>query len=415
VTSPPPDPEHVRRPPPSPDPVVWCTPDGEEIERTRDADALLGPTPLPRLLTAQSRRKLGAVLERPRAGVELVTSTGTTLDVTVAATAGGHRVLILRDVTRYATAAEKLAGVTRQLARRNRDLEALNEAAARLGATRDVVELAEVTCRLLADELAAEAVTAEVDGHLVCRPHAQPARAADGSEPLPSSHGPDGILRWWRHAPLDDGEQRLVTLIAGRAAVGLDHARLLERSEHLADHDALTGVLNRYGGRRALPTLALPGALVLLDLDRFKRVNDVHGHELGDQVLRRVAEVLVKARATDVVVRWGGEEFLLVLPATSTTAAHTAVDRLRARVAEGVRVEGTPVTFSAGVAELSDPGSFEHALRRADEALYEAKRRGRDQVLTAPAVGRADPPPRCSATATDSSRPPPSRSRPSSV
>jgi diguanylate cyclase (GGDEF)-like protein len=384
------DPGHPAEPPPSPDPVVWCTRDGEEIGRTPEADELLGPGPLAAQLTAQSRRKLASVLEHPRAGVELVTSAGATLDATVAATADGARTVALRDVSRYAAAAERLAGVTRQLVRRNRDLAALNEAAARLGATRDVAELAEVTCRLLAEELAAEAVQAEIGGHLVCRPHPPPGRAADGSEPLPSTHGPDGTLRWWRQAPLDDDEQRLLTLIAGRAAVGLDHAWLLARSEHLADHDALTGVLNRHGGLRTLPTLALPGALVLLDLDRFKRVNDVHGHDLGDEVLRRVAEVLVKARATDVVVRWGGEEFLLVLPATPVAAAHTAIDRLRARVAQGVRVEGVPVTFSAGVAELADAHSFEHALRHADEALYEAKRRGRDQVLTAPAAGRDD-------------------------
>jgi diguanylate cyclase (GGDEF)-like protein len=369
---------------------VWCTPGGAEIDRTPQADALLGSDPLPQLLTAQSRRKLASVLESPRAGVELVTLTGTTLDATVAATRDGSLVVALRDVSRYATAAEKLAGVTRQLVRRNRDLEALNEVAERLGGTLDLAELAEVTCQLLADYLAAEAVQADVDGHLVCRPPPPPDRAADGSAPLPSSHGPAGTLRWWRDAPLDDAEQRLVTLIAERAAVGLDHARLLEHSKHLADHDALTGVLNRHGGLQVLPTLALPGALVLLDLDRFKRVNDRHGHELGDQVLRHVAEVLVKARATDVVVRWGGEEFLLVLPGTSVAAARTAVDRLRARVADGVRVEGTPVTFSAGVAELSDPRSFEEALRRADEALYEAKRRGRDQVLTAPVVGLED-------------------------
>jgi diguanylate cyclase (GGDEF)-like protein len=376
-------------PPVCPDPVVWVTADGDELRRNEQADALLGPAHLLDALEGGSRDKLHAVLAAPRPGVELTTLAGQSLDATVALDGGDARIVVLRDVSRYTAAAEKLATVTQDLSRRNRDLQALYEVAARLSTTLNLSELAQVTCQLLGEYLAAETVEVRVGEHVAHWPVAPGDEPPSGSVPLASVHGSDGSLRWWRRAPLEDSERRLVALIAGRAAIGFDHALALRTSRYLADHDALTGLLNRHGGQRALSTVPMPAAVALLDLDRFKRLNDVHGHETGDEVLQRVAEVLSRSRGTDVVARWGGEEFLLVLPATTAHEAVVGLERLRERVAAGVQVQGTPVTFSGGVADLTSLAAFEAALRAADDALYEAKHRGRNQLVVAEAGLRA--------------------------
>lgn len=366
-----------------PDPAVVLEPDGDELGRNPAADRLLGEHALRATLTDPSWQKLSAAVEVPRSGIEVVTEDGATWDVTV--TGGATEVLVvLRDVTRYTAAAAKLTEVAHELAERHRDLQTLYEVSARLGSTLNLAELGESTSQLLCGYLGASHVETRVDDTVFAWPEQPPGRPADGTTSLYSpSRAESGRIAWWRAAPLDDNEQRLVNLIANRAAVGFDNARLLAETTHLADHDALTGLLNRDGGCRMLSTVAVPAALVLLDIDHFKRVNDEHGHQQGDEVLRRFAEVLRTARATDVVVRWGGEEFLLVLPATTSEAAVEPIDRLRLRVRDALHVGGEPVTFSAGVADLSDDAEFERALREADTAMYRAKRAGRDRVVRA--------------------------------
>jgi diguanylate cyclase (GGDEF)-like protein len=121
----------------------------------------------------------------------------------------------------------------------------------------------------------------------------------------------------------------------------------------------------------------------MLDLDHFKQINDRHGHDTGDQVLVRVAETLRAMRSTEVPARWGGEEFVIVLPATAVADAVTSMDRVRERLSSAVRVEGEAVTFSAGVAPLDSAEEFERAVAAADEALYRAKSAGRDRVEAA--------------------------------
>ena len=161
----------------------------------------------------------------------------------------------------------------------------------------------------------------------------------------------------------------------------------------MAAHDGLTGLLNhRSFHLRLADELAraqrtsTPLALVLVDLDHFKEINDRHGHLVGDEVLRSVAEVLVDvARETDVVARVGGEEFCMLLPDTSPAAARVPAERLRETVAELDDPE--PLTISVGVSGFpTDAATTTELFAAADDALYRAKRAGRNRVHTARAA-----------------------------
>ncbi len=157
----------------------------------------------------------------------------------------------------------------------------------------------------------------------------------------------------------------------------------------LAMTDALTGASNRRGAEEAmhreLGRARRTGSslsFVLLDIDRFKQVNDAGGHAIGDRVLQQVAKILIDSvRATDVVARWGGEEFLLLLSATDAAGALILANRIRTRV-ESHRAPDLPqVTLSAGVTDLRpEDVTGADALRRADERLYQAKHSGRNCV-----------------------------------
>ncbi|HEX4600538.1 MAG TPA: GGDEF domain-containing protein, partial [Gemmatimonadales bacterium] len=159
--------------------------------------------------------------------------------------------------------------------------------------------------------------------------------------------------------------------------------------ELLATHDPLTNVRNARSFTDVLARelgrnrrYGRPLALIYLDLDDFKRVNDAHGHDTGDAVLRLVAEAMNTAvRAADVVGRLGGDEFAVLMPETDATVAHAAATRLANDIRTVFR--GTPsVTASIGV--VSTAGSkigTEELLRRADQAMYEAKRAGKDRVV----------------------------------
>lgn len=198
-------------------------------------------------------------------------------------------------------------------------------------------------------------------------------------------------LRWW-------SELEALTL---RDALAAKQAELEERNQelaHLASYDELTLLLNRRGllmllehELARLRRTRAPACLLLLDLDRFKLVNDDHGHAVGDRVLAQVAQVLsTRLRASDLAARWGGEEFLVVLPDTDLDGARELAETQRAAIAASkVRHDDTTlrVTVSIGVAVL-DPGGPDPlgtALRDADEALYEAKRTGRDRVVVSDA------------------------------
>jgi diguanylate cyclase (GGDEF)-like protein len=158
--------------------------------------------------------------------------------------------------------------------------------------------------------------------------------------------------------------------------------RLQAELKALASRDSLTGCLNRRAmGQRIedehdrFHRYGRPFSVVLVDLDRFKAINDTRGHGVGDQVLVRTAEVLTQTlRTGDAVARWGGEEFLILLPETEGEAAVVLAERLRLAIAgHAFDLGDVVVTFSAGVAGARNDETVEELCARADRALYRAK------------------------------------------
>jgi diguanylate cyclase (GGDEF)-like protein len=205
---------------------------------------------------------------------------------------------------------------------------------------------------------------------------------ANGMLPLETALGRVGDLRWWRSSPLQEDEVRLLGIIASRAAVGLEHAVLLDATEARAHRDAMTGLLNRAGALHALVEIDGPFAVALLDVDHFKKINEEFGTEAGDRVLQRLAMVLMQGRFGDVVARWGGEEFLVALPGAELEGAASRMRRVLERVQESVRAGVQPVTFSCGIALVGEEG-LDRGLADADRALYQAKQQGAGTVCTA--------------------------------
>jgi diguanylate cyclase len=158
----------------------------------------------------------------------------------------------------------------------------------------------------------------------------------------------------------------------------------LERERRLARHDPLTGALNRRGGREAIDAMAAPYAIALVDLDRFRRVNRLPGgYATGDQVLCEVATLLASdARQGDRLIRWGGEEFLLLLAGADAAGAATRLERFLTEVRRRVRAGQVMVTFSAGVAAVTSDHGFEPAMAAANRALQQAKGAGRARILS---------------------------------
>ncbi|MEW6729224.1 MAG: diguanylate cyclase [Pseudomonadota bacterium] len=172
-----------------------------------------------------------------------------------------------------------------------------------------------------------------------------------------------------------------------------ERKRLLETLRHQATHDELTGLINRrhlfeLGERehaRIRRGQAAPAALVMLDVDHFKRINDTYGHLAGDEILRHLGRQLMDTlRKADIAARYGGEEFVILLPATSQDEALRLAARLREEVAGStVFSDGQPLhyTLSLGLTALTaQDASLDVAIARADEALYRAKMGGRNRI-----------------------------------
>lgn len=176
---------------------------------------------------------------------------------------------------------------------------------------------------------------------------------------------------------------------------GLTAGRLIMRISALAERDHLTGCLNRRTWEQRLQIeFARSGrtgdslACVFFDLDNFKRVNDRHGHEVGDRLLKHVVRVIQQQlRVVDALGRYGGEEFVLLLPGTQLDGARDAAERIRQALRDAplrIGQEEIAVTASFGVVVLGQAETQAGFLRRADNAMYEAKRLGRDRVEMAP-------------------------------
>lgn len=182
----------------------------------------------------------------------------------------------------------------------------------------------------------------------------------------------------------------LVVLVGAQLMV---NERIREKFEHLATHDDLTGVLNRRAIVRRIDqehqrwlNEGRGYALMLLDLDFFKRINDTFGHQVGDQTLIRVTQALMQGlRKTDSLGRYGGEEFIALLPATDMSAALSLAERVRKTVEQMPRNGDEPTcTVSIGLTVVQGGETTPEAvLLRADRALYKAKDAGRNQVALA--------------------------------
>ncbi|GAA3899875.1 hypothetical protein GCM10022228_07890 [Halomonas cibimaris] len=192
----------------------------------------------------------------------------------------------------------------------------------------------------------------------------------------------------------DDGRPRKMTFIIDISVRKRLEERLRQANEHLehmARHDPLTGLLNRRAGLARLEEevtrcrrYASSLSVAMCDLDAFKAINDTHGHATGDAVLEALSQLIRDdMRRTDIAVRLGGEEFLLIMPGVTPASAEQAVDRLRRLIAETpVTPQRLTVTISVGLAGF-DGETPERLLEHADRAMYRAKRDGRNRVVKA--------------------------------
>ncbi len=210
------------------------------------------------------------------------------------------------------------------------------------------------------------------------------------------------LARSERGPAFTEDDLRTVRTFAGQAGVAIENVLLHQEARRLSLTDPLTELWNfRYFQLQALREVEAasrynrPLGLLIVDLDHFKRINDRHGHPVGDQVLAEVARrIRTSTRLPDIVARYGGEEFVLLLPGTDAAGAVVTAERIRQRlarlpiVAGGQDVLRISVTCSVGVAAFPIHGtSVDELLRRADAALYTAKSQGRDRVVNAEDVG----------------------------
>jgi diguanylate cyclase (GGDEF)-like protein len=264
-----------------------------------------------------------------------------------------------------------------------------------LGATHDVDQLMRLIVEAAVEGTSATGgVIVAASGELVQA--GAPGRGADRIEvPLIAGETNFGALLLFGDE-FEDEDRMTAASLASHAVVALDNARLHRIVERQALVDGLTGLANR---RQCEETLAgelarldrFGGslALVVADLDWFKDVNDRFGHPSGDAVLREFAALLQETiRDVDLAGRWGGEEFLLILPGTDLAGGARVAERIRVALAGRIvlSADGTPipVTASFGVAATPPATTAAELFSAADAALYEAKRNGKNRVETAP-------------------------------
>lgn len=169
--------------------------------------------------------------------------------------------------------------------------------------------------------------------------------------------------------------------------------QLLDLLEKQARTDGLTGLLNhaaiyellghelaRWQREREKKNME-PVSLAMFDLDHFKKVNDTHGHQVGDNVLIRTAQLMLEeTRKYDFAGRYGGEEFVVLMPRTNLKEAQSIAERIRSRIERELFAENVRITISGGVAEAMPSEEAEEVLERADQALYAAKQAGRNRI-----------------------------------
>jgi diguanylate cyclase (GGDEF)-like protein len=237
----------------------------------------------------------------------------------------------------------------------------------------------------------------------LCRHLPIPVPAAYLCTPLAAEGNSLGVL-YVASGPADEAapdglshaKQRLAEAVAAQLGLGLANVQLRELLRKQSIHDPLTGVFNRrymeetlerevHRSRRS----GNPMSILMLDVDGFKQLNDESGHDAGDAVLRELATVLqANLRREDIACRYGGEEFVLVLPDASLDNATRRAEQLRLTTKQRTVIRDNmalgPITISIGVAAIPEHGGDAEALlKAADAALYQAKREGRDRVRVA--------------------------------
>lgn len=280
---------------------------------------------------------------------------------------------------------------------RGRLRDAITRFGEALAATHDVDTLLGVIVEAAMEATGASGARLQADdGRVVERGDPSPGAGERLELPLTAAQQTFGTL-FLAGEGFDEEQRMTATSLASHAAIALENARLHRIVELQALVDGLTGIANRRRCEEALTAeiaradrLGAPVTLVLADLDDFKQINDEHGHAAGDEVLREFAAVLRQTvRDSDLAGRWGGEEFLLLLPGTDAEGGANLADRVRQALCErsflGSQGAVVGVTCSFGVAQHL-PGDDERSLfAHADRALYRAKRAGKNRVeLDAP-------------------------------
>jgi diguanylate cyclase (GGDEF)-like protein len=186
--------------------------------------------------------------------------------------------------------------------------------------------------------------------------------------------------------------ERLLSNFAIQAAVAVENLILYRKSQHLSITDGLTGLYNhRYFQEQLCIELSraqrydLNFSIVIVDVDNFKDINDTYGHIAGDEILRRLAAYIKKTtRESDIVARYGGDEFVMLLPETPKDGAAALCNRIRAALAQNIIGGNIPVKISMGISAYPDDGVYnQDIVEKADSALYRAKEEGRDRICTA--------------------------------
>jgi len=193
-----------------------------------------------------------------------------------------------------------------------------------------------------------------------------------------------------RGSYFDTERLKLCSVISSHIAVAFDNARLY----YIAITDELTRTFTKRHFRQCIDQTFIEYqqhghkfALLMMDLDKFKQVNDTHGHVVGDAVLKRLGEIISSAvRENDLVFRYGGEEFTVILPNTGEKGARYVAERIRSTMEAAVFEPGTidlKLTISIGIETCPEAPSIHDLIVAADQALYAAKRQGRNQVVLA--------------------------------